>query len=144
MKETTEKNTNTAEVIAIEKPYTFRTLSSTDMFLMLKLLNKIGIKELKDNDNMKSLLFMFMGGTVKGKVDVNRLGVDIFFELAAIITEYIPKCEQELYDLLSATSNLTVDDIRGQNPATTFEMIVDFVQKEEFVDFFRAVSKLFK
>lgn len=141
-----EKTTNIAETVetAAEKPYTFRKLSTSDIFPMLKLLNKIGIKELKENESMKNVLFMFMGGTAKGKVDVNKLGVDIFFELASIITECIPKCESELYSLLSVTSNLAVDDIKAQSPATTLEMIVDFIKKEEFGDFFRAASKLFK
>ena len=39
----------------VEKPYKFRTLSSTDMFLMFKILGKIGIKELK-KCFLKSLL----------------------------------------------------------------------------------------
>ena len=126
------------------KSYTFRKLSTQDIFPMFKLLNKIGIKDLKDNENLKNVLFMFMGGTANGKVDVSKLGIDIFLELASLITESIPKCETELYTLLASVAEVSVDDIKKQSPAVTFEMIVDFVKKEEFKDFFKVVSKLFK
>lgn len=135
---------NEAEIVQTEKPYTFRKLSTEDIFPMFKLLNKIGLKELKENESLKNILFMFSGGTVKGKIDPNKLGVDMFLELACVITESIPKCENELYTLLSNTSNLSTDEIKAQSPAITFEMIIDFVKKEEFADFFKVVSKLFK
>lgn len=126
-----------------EKLYTFRRLQTTDLFLMLKLFKKIGLKDLKENENMKKLLFMFMGGTVKGKIDVNQIGIDIFLEIACLLCDSIPKAEEEIYDLLAQTSNKQVKDIKKQDMAVTFEMIVDFVKKEEFMDFFKAVSKLF-
>lgn len=144
MKEQIEKNTNNTIEEVKEKPYTFRKLSTQDIFPMLKLMNKIGIKELKDDESVKNLLAMMSGSTVKGKADPAKLGIDMFFEIACILTENIPKCENELYALLSQTSNLEVKDIKEQDMATTFEMIIDFVKKEEFGDFFRAVSKLFK
>ncbi len=144
----TEKNTNIAEQespeAVEEKAYTFRKLETTDMFLMFKLLNKIGFKELKDNEGLKQTLFLFMGGTANGKIDVEKLGIDIFFEAASVLFEAIPKAETEIYGLLANVAGLKPEDIKKQPPATTLEMIVDFCKKEEFADFFRAVSKLFK
>ena len=132
------------EQIEEAKPYTFRELSTKDIFPMFKLLNKIGIKELKDNESLKNTIFMFMGGTTNGKIDVQKIGIDIFLEIASLITECIPKCENELYTLLASVAEVSVEDIKTQSPAVTFEMIVDFVKKEEFKDFFKVVSKLFK
>lgn len=153
MKNELEKNTEimeqeTTDIEHVEqtteKPYTFRKLATEDIFPMFKLMNKIGLKDLKDNEGLKKVLFLFSGGTVSGKVDVNKLGIDIFFELACVITESIPKCETELYTVLSNTSNLSVDDIKAQSPAITLEMIIDFIKKEEFADFFKVALKLFK
>lgn len=143
MTETTVKKSE--EIMEQAKPYTFRKLETQDIFPMFKLLNKIGIRDLKENEGMKNVLFAFMGGTTaKGKVDVNKIGMDMFFELASLITENIPKCEAELYSLLASVANLKVDDIKKQSPAVTFEMIVDFIKKEEFKDFFSVALKLFK
>lgn len=139
------ENTDAVEtVLASEKPYTFRKLETQDIFPMFKLLNKIGLKDLKENENLKRIIFMFMGGTAEGKIDVNEIGIDMFLEIACLVTESIPKAETEIYTLLSNTSDRTIEDIKGQSPAVTFEMILDFVQKEEFKDFFKVVSKLFK
>lgn len=141
MSENTKKN---EEIMEEVKPYTFRKLETADIFPMFKLLNKIGFKELKDNEGLKKTLFLFMGGAPTGKVDVNALGMDIFFEAAAVISEAIPKAEQEIYGLLATVANMKAEDIKKQSPAVTFEMIVDFCKKEEFKDFFLVVSKLFK
>lgn len=134
----------TAEAVETKKPYTFRKLESTDMFSMFRLLNKIGFRDLKDNEGLKKTLFMFMGGTVNDKVDVNALGMDIFFEAASVLFDAIPKAETEIYNLLASVSGLKVESIKKQSPAVTFEMIVDFVKLEEFKDFFSVASKLFK
>ena len=138
-----EMNTPEEQTEAV-KPYTLRKLETADVFPMFRLLNKIGFKDLKDNEGLKKALFMFMGGNVKGKVDVNELGIDIFFEVAAVLFEAIPKAETEFYSLLASVAGVKVDDIKKQAPAVTFEMIIDFVKKEEFKDFFLVVQKLFK
>ena len=155
MKENLEKTTNIAEqectesaneqVQQKEKPYTFRKLETQDIFPMFKLLNKIGLKDLKENDTLKRTILLFSGeGAKKGKIDVETLGVEMFLEVLCLITETIPRCEAELYLILSRTSNLEEEDIKKQDPATTLEMIIDFINKEEFGDFFRVVLKLFK
>ena len=141
MEKTITKNPEIVE--APEKSYTFRPLETSDIFPMFKLLNKMGFKEFRENEGLKKVVFMFAGGTVNGKVDVNALGIDIFFEIAAIICDSIPKIETELYTLLSSVAGLKVEDIKKQPPAVTMEMIIEFVQKEEFKDFFKVVSKLF-
>lgn len=129
--------------VQTEKPYTFRRLSTQDIFPMLRLLNKIGLKDLRDNDNVKNIILL--STSTKGKkIDVNKLGMDVFLEIACLIVDNIPKCEVELYSLLSQTSDRTVDEIKAQDMAVTFEMIVDFIRKEEFGDFFKVVLKLFK
>ena len=141
MSEAIKKN---EEMMETTKPYTLRKLETADVFPMLRLLNKIGFKDLKDNEGLKKALFMFMGGNINGKVDVNALGMDIFFEVAAVLFDSIPKAEAEFYALLASVAGVKVDDIKKQSPAVTMEMIVDFVKKEELVDFFSVVSKLFK
>lgn len=151
MKETANnviERVNEANMAAVpevkEKPYTFRRLSTQDLFPMLRLLNKMGIKDLRDNENVKNISMMLSVTTGKKNIDVNKIGIDVFVEIACLIVENIPKCEAELYTMLSTTSNLTIDEIKAQDMAVTFEMIVDFVRKEEFGDFFKAVAKLFK
>ena len=131
------------EEIITEKPYTFRRLSTQDMFPMFKVISKLGIKEFQANGGIKDIALRFVG---EGKENINptALGLDIILEIASMIIENLPKCEAEIYQLLSQTSNLTVDEIKEQDMAITVEMIVDFIKKDEFGDFIKVVSKLFK
>lgn len=124
--------------ITMEKVYTFRRLNSTDTFLMFKVIGKIGVNELTkviDGDFVKT--------TVKTK-DYMASGISIILETASVIIGNLPKCENEVYELLSNTSNLTVEQVRGLDFVTFTEMVIDFIKKEEFKDFIKVVSRLFK
>ena len=129
--------------------YTFRTLNSTDMFLMFKILGKIGINELTDcfsRDSVKQLIAKFSNGDDEGTMDgaTTILGISVILEIANVIMCNIGKCEAEIYQLLSNVSGLKVDKIKKLDPATFTEMVIDFIKKEEFTDFIGVVLRSFK
>ena len=130
------------------KPYEFRTLGAEDIFPMFNIINKIGITEIKtfiEGGGMKDVLSASItGDDNKDENSVTKLGISVFFELASIILRNLPKCENDVFQLLSSTSNLSVEQVRKLDLATFTEMIIDFVKKEEFKDFIKVVSKLFK
>ena len=144
-------------VETVEKPYTFRLLGAPDIFLMAKIIKQIGIKEFKacfKSDGIKSLVQnMIMDEKAKG--DDNKdgddndsnfisVGVGVALEIADVILGNLPKCENDIYQMLSQTSNLTVEEIKAPGNAVMFvEMVIDFIKKEEFRDFFGVVSRLF-
>ena len=70
--------------------------------------------------------------------------MDMFLEIACLIVENVPKCEAELYTLLAQTSDLSIEQIQKQGMDVTFSMIIDFIKKEEFSDFFKVALRLFK
>ena len=124
--------------ITMEKVYTFRKLNGTDMFLMFKILGKIGVKEFAesfDGDFVKN---------IKQVKDYTAFGISITLEIASVLLANLPKCEAEIYEMLSNTSNLSVEQVKGLDFATFTEMVIDFIKKEEFRDFIKVVSKLFK
>lgn len=127
-----------------EKPYTFRTLNATDIFPMCRIVSKIGVNEFADcfsGDNIKSLL----SSTQDGKSDIaTATGAYVFFEILSVIMSNISRCEIDIYNLLSDTSNLSVEEIKAMGIGEFAEMVIDFVKKEEFSDFFKAVLKLFR
>lgn len=124
--------------ITMDKVYTFRTLNSTDVFLMFKIVGKIGI-----NDFAKSIDGDFVENIRKTK-DYTAAGISVVLGIADIIFSNLPKCEAEIYQMLSNTSNLTVEQVKGLDFATFTEMVIDFIKKEEFKDFIKVVLKLFK
>lgn len=152
------KNTNvttveevTEAVETVEKPYTFRTLGGEDVFLMFKIIGKIGVKEFNacfENDGIKNLLMTMMGEkrSEKGGEDqsVSVTYISVILEVADVIFKNLPKCENEIFQMLSQTSNLSVDQVKKLTFADFTEMVIDFIKKEEFRDFIKVVSRLFK
>lgn len=139
-------NTNTIEAVetAKEKVYTFRALNSTDLFLMMKIIGKIGMNEFTacfDGATMNRMLAMTKGNTDEDSV--NLVGLSVMLDIAGVVCTNLPKCEAEIYQMLSNTSNLTVDEIKGMGMVSFAEMVIDFVKKDEFKDFIKVASKLF-
>ena len=71
-------------------------------------------------------------------------GVSVVMEVVSIIMKNLPSCKNEIYTFLSGLSGMTVKEIGNLDMVTFTEMIVAVVQKQEFKDFFKVVSKLFK
>lgn len=121
--------------------YTFRQLTSKDIFPMSKIISKIGIKEFKEcfaSDNVKALI------KKGGKGNADAIGVSIMFDIASIIITNLPKCENEIFAFLASVTGLNVKDIEEASMGDFAEMIIMLVQKEEFKDFISVVSRLFK
>lgn len=145
--------TNIAPVEAetvVAKPYEFRKLGAPDVFDMVRIINKIGIKEFKtcfEGDGIKSMIKGLIESEKEESGDdsnIVRVGVGVAMEIASILFEKLPDIENDLYKLLAQTSNLTVEEIKAPgNAVMFFEMVIDFLKKEEFPDFMRVVSKLF-
>lgn len=123
----------------METTYEFRTLNSKDIFPMANLLNKIGIRKFKEafqNDELSKLM--------SGNKNLEAIGVTVAFDIAGIVLEALPNCENEIFDILTSVSNLKRKEIEALDMGTFFNMIVDFIKKPEFKDFMKVVSKLFK
>ena len=126
------------------KKWEFRALCSKDMFPMFKIINKIGFKEFKDCFQSDSLKDAASNIKKKNEAALIAVGTGIFFDLAGIIITNISSCEEDIYALLSSVSNLSKEEIQNLSMADFADMIIDFVQKPDFADFFKVVSKLFK
>ena len=142
MSEIIEMNT---PVETAEKPYVFRKLSSVDVFPMFKIIGAIGINEFTacfEKDGIKNMIASFTG---ESKEDMSSIvGISVILEIANVIIGNLPKCENEIYQILSQTSNLSIAQVKNLDMAVFFEMVIDFIKKEEFKDFIKVVSKLFK
>lgn len=161
--ETEETAAPEVEVIEVPKPYKFRLLGAPDIFLMGKIISKIGIKEFKacfEGEGIKELIAKaFIEQTAKQaegengeqaegeEEDVNiiSVGAGVTLEIVGVILGNLEKCEADIYQMLAQTSNLSVNEIKAPGNAAMFlEMVIDFVKKDEFKDFIKVVSKLFK
>lgn len=151
---TAEKTVDTVEIVEAEKPYHFRQLGAQDIFLMVKIVNKIGYQRLKEcfsGQNIAGIIDAFASENAEGKNGgkteemLATVGVGVVMDVVGVLLENLPACENDIYHMLANTSDLDVETIKAPgNAVMFFEMIVDFIKKEEFKDFIKVASKLFK
>lgn len=149
---------NVEKVTERERPYKLRELCAEDIFPMLTILKKIGIKEFKEcfsKETLEGVVESFMKGANgenkegenSGDNTLVAVGLSILpsvLDVVDVLLNNIPKCEADFYKFLSNISNLSVDEIKKLKMADFIGMIVDVVKKEEFKDFIKVVSELFK
>lgn len=119
--------------------YTFRRLNSTDIFLMTKIIGKIGINQFTEcltKDSVKQMLG-------KGDDNTTMVGISVVLEVANVVIGNLSECEAEIYQLLANVSGLSVKRIKELDGVVFFEMVMDFIAKDEFRDFIKVVSKRF-
>ncbi len=124
------------------KKWEFRRLDAPDIFPVLNLIKKIGFKEFKEcfkSDELKDI-------AKSGDDDSATMaaGMTIIFDIAGIVIDHIGNCQDDIFNLLASVSNLTREEIEKLSMAELAEMIIELVQKDDFADFFKVVSKLLK
>lgn len=146
MPETTmmEKTFEESEIVV--KPYEFRRLKSTDVFLMSKIIGKIGVNEFTacfEKDGIKKMISSVTGEGEE--VDfASVVGISVILEIANVILGNLPKCEREIFQMLASVSEMSQKDVEELDAVVFMEMIIDFIKKEEFKDFIKVASRLFK
>ena len=128
-----------------EKSYELRELQSADIFLLSKIISKIGVKNFKkafSNDEIREARTKVQEGDNEKLIE--EVGLTVMVEIVDIIVNNLPDCENELYQFLANVSGLKKEKIQKLGIATFMNMIVDVIKKPEFLDFFKAASRLFK
>lgn len=128
-----------------EANYTLRSLMADDIFPMLNIISKIGIKEFKgcfEAPDVKNAIGKIAAGSESS--DLNAVGLIVALDIAQIVMTNLPKAKDDIYQLLSQVSGIDKKLIAALPMSMFAQMIIDLVRKEDFADFFQVVSKLFK
>ena len=120
------------ETVEIERPYTLRKFNDGDLFPILKILKKIGIKDCKE-------AFVQVAS---GEKTVKEIGILATFDLADILIGNLTKVEDEVYSLYSDMSGIPADEIRTMEFGTLPLMIMDSFNGVKNTSFFKVLSKL--
>ena len=128
------------------KTYELRALTADDIFPMLKIISKIGIKEFRscfETETVRKSIASAAKGT-DGQADLTSIGMTVMLDVAAVIISHLEDAKEDIYGFLSNLSGMKKKDIAALPMGTFIEMIVDVIKKDEFKDFFQVVSKLIK
>lgn len=128
--ETTETVEEVEEVI--ERAYTLRQFKDGDLFPLLQILKKIGIKDCKE-------AFIQVAS---GEKTVKEIGILASFDLADILIGNLTKAEDEIYSLYSSLSGIPVEEIKEMEFGTLPLMIADSFKEVRNTAFFKVLSKL--
>ncbi len=129
-----------------EKLYELRVLTADDIFPMVQILSKVGLKEVKncfDGEDVKKAIKAMASGE-NAETNVETVGIAVALDIASVIAENLPKCKDQIYQLLSQLSGMDKKQIAALPMATFIEMIIDVITQDGFKDFFQVVSKFSK
>lgn len=115
----------------IERPYTLRRLKDSDLFLLIKILKKINIKDCKE-------AFIQVAS---GEKSVKQIGIMASFDIADILIGNLAKVEDEIYELWSDLSGIPAEEIKGMEFGTLPLMIMDTFSEARNTSFFRVLSR---
>lgn len=132
---------------AVETPkYILHTPKATDIFTMANIIGKIGVNKFASifqKDEIQALVKDVSKKKGISNDDISMItGIGVFTEIAQIILVGMGSCEEDIYKLLSNTSNLEIDEVKDLDGVTFLEMIIDFFKQN--VDFIKAASKYVK
>lgn len=115
----------------MERNYKLRALKDSDLFLIMKIIKKLGVKELES-------LF-----TVdKADKSDEEVGKSIIFNLIDMIVDNLDKVENEIYELCSKLTNMSVEELRNAEFGTLPLIIFDVFSEVKNTNFFKVVFKL--
>lgn len=124
------ENQEVEEIIV--RPYTLRKLKDHDLFTLLKILKKIGIKDCKE-------AFIQVAS---GEKTLKQIGIMASFDIADILIGNLAKVEEETYEMWSDISGIPVEEMKDMEFGTLPLMIMDTFSEARNTSFFRVLSKL--
>ena len=125
--------------------YEMRNLQATDIFSIVKILNGIGLKNIKEAINIEEINKIRQGMTEDNASAItSQVGVNVVMSIATVILENLPKVENNLYNFIGSVIDMKAKDVAKMDMGDFMDVLIAIIQKEEFKDFFKRASKLIK
>lgn len=126
--ETTEIKTE--EIM--EKPYTLRKLKDGDLFPLLGLFRKLGLKEFKD-----TITAAANGGNVQ------EIGISALLNVGDVVISHLEgEAGEAVYTFYSSLSGIPVEEMKEMEFGTLPMMIYDSFNEVKNTSFFKVLAKL--
>ena len=125
--------------------YNMRNLQATDIFSVVKILNGIGLKNIKEAINLDEISNLRKGMTEdNADVITSQVGLNVVMSITTIILENLPNVESDLYNFIGSVIDMKAKDVAKMDMSEFMDLLITIIQKEEFKDFFKRASKLIK
>ena len=125
--------------------YNMRNLQATDIFSVVKILNGIGLKNIKESIDFEEINKIRKGMTEDNADAVtSQVGVNVVMSIATVILENLPNVESDLYNFIGSVIDMKAKEVAKMDMGEFMDILVSIIQKEEFKDFFKRASQLIK
>ena len=129
--------------------YEMRSLQASDIFSVVKILNGIGLNNVKEAINIEEINEIRKTMTEDNSEDnsekvYSQVGVKVVMSIATVILENLPKVENDLYTFVGSVIGVKAKDVAKMDMGEFMDVLITIIQKEEFKDFFKRASKLIK
>ena len=122
-----------------------RKLQASDIFSMVRIINGIGFKTIKDSINVDEINEMRKGMTEENSDTIaSKVGTTVVMSILGTVIENLPKVENDVYEFAGNVAGMKAKDVAKMDAGDFIELLISIFTKDEFKDFFSRASKLIK
>ena len=120
------------------KEFTFKTLTSDQLFNFCEVLDAIGIDAFTDIFSKENL------AEFKDSEDTEKAGIALGMKILKVLVKNLPKAKNQIHIFLgSCVEDTTVEEIKNLPLPQFMKLIKDFVTNDGTKDFFKEAISLF-
>ena len=122
-----------------------RKLQASDIFSMVRIINGIGFKTIKDSINVEEINELRKGMTDENSDTVaSQVGINVVMSILGTVVENLPKVENDVYEFAGNVAGMKAKDVAKMDAGDFLELLISIFTKDEFKDFFSRASKLIR
>lgn len=122
-----------------------RKLQSSDLFRMVRIINGIGFKTIKDSINVDEINKLRKGMTDENADEVtSQVGVSVVMSILGVVVENLPKVENDVYEFCGSVAGIKPKDVAKMEMGEFMDLLVAIFKMDGFKDFFSRASKLIR
>lgn len=122
-----------------------RKLQSSDLFRMVRIINGIGFKTIKDSINVDEINKLRKGMTDENTDEVtSQIGVSVVMSILGVVIENLPKVENDVYEFCGSVAGIKPKDVSKMEMGEFMDLLVAIFKMDGFRDFFSRASKLIR
>lgn len=122
-----------------------RKLQSSDLFRMVRIINGIGFKTIKDSINVDEINKLRKGMTDENTDEVtSQIGVSVVMSILGVVIENLPKVENDVYEFCGSVAGIKPKDVSKMEMGEFMDLLVAIFKMDGFRNFFSRASKLIR
>ena len=122
-----------------------RKLQSSDLFRMVRIINGIGFKTIKDSINVDEINKLRKSMTDENTDEVtSQVGVSVVMSILGVVIENLPKVENDVYEFCGSVAGMKPKDVSKMEMGEFMDLLVAIFKMDGFKDFFSRASKLIR